>query len=72
MTEPERRAAELRTLMARLDRQRTTLERVGARIQRAAARAAHGDAEAAAATALHLQLGTFRGRIGLTNQRGGA
>jgi hypothetical protein len=55
MIEPHRRAAELRTLMARLGRQRTTLQRISQRVQRAAVRAAQGDAEAVAATALHLQ-----------------
>jgi predicted nucleotidyltransferase len=48
MTEPERRAAELRTLLARLGRQREVIRRVAARTGRAATRAATGDAEAIA------------------------
>jgi hypothetical protein len=56
MTEPERRAAELRTLLARLERQGGIIRRVGDRLERAAARASEGsDPEAVAATALYLQ-----------------
>lgn len=56
MTEPERRAAELRTLLAWLSHQREILERVGGRLDRAVEKAAAGrNPEAVAATALHLQ-----------------
>lgn len=55
MTEPERRIAELRTLLARLGHHRATIERVAQRIDRAVTRAAAHDPEAVAATALHLQ-----------------
>jgi hypothetical protein len=56
MTEPERRVAELRTLLAWLSHQREILDRVGLRLDRAEKRAAVGsDPEPVAAAALHLQ-----------------
>jgi hypothetical protein len=56
VTEPERRAAELRTLLARLAHQQEVLERIRARLERAESRAAPDEDEAAiAAVALFLQ-----------------
>lgn len=56
MTEPERRAAQLRTLLARVAHQRETIDRIGQRLDRAAARLAGGvDPDVVAATALFLQ-----------------
>lgn len=57
MIERQRRAAELRTLLARIAHQRDVLvDAVEARLTRAVARAGEGDdPEAVAATALHLQ-----------------
>jgi hypothetical protein len=55
MTEPERRAAELRTLLARLRHQRALIDRVGVRLDAAAERADGSDSDAVAATALYLQ-----------------
>jgi hypothetical protein len=54
--EPERRAAELRTLLARMSHQRGIIDRVSQRLDRTEERAASGsDPEAVAATALYLQ-----------------
>lgn len=56
MIERQRRAAELRTLLARIAHQRDVLDAVEARLTRAVSRAGEGDdPEAVAATALHLQ-----------------
>lgn len=56
MNERARRAAELRTLLARLSHQRETLNAVTLRLQRAISRAINDeDPEAVAATALFLQ-----------------
>lgn len=56
MTEPERRAAELRTLLAWLAHQREILQLVEERLQRAQQKAdADANPEAVAAAALHLQ-----------------
>jgi hypothetical protein len=56
VTEPERRAAELRTLLAWLSHQQAIIQRVGDRLDRAIANAADGrNPDAVAAAALHLQ-----------------
>lgn len=56
MTEPERRAAELRTLLAWIAHQRETIERIGERLDRAEVRATSStDPDVSAATALFLQ-----------------
>lgn len=56
MTEPERRAAELRTLLAWIAHQRAVVRRVEERLDRAEARVGEGtDPELVAATALFLQ-----------------
>ncbi|MEW6750461.1 MAG: hypothetical protein AB1505_05720 [Candidatus Latescibacterota bacterium] len=56
MTEPERRAAELRTLLAWLGHQRQVVERIDQRLDRVEVRAAGGgDPDLVAATTLYLQ-----------------
>ena len=56
MTELERRAAQLRTLLARLGHQHETIEGIGGRLERAEVRVTDGgDPEVVAAIALYLQ-----------------